>query len=203
MAGGGKGGSTTNKVEIPAWLEDAARANIARGETVASLGPIPYYGVDVAAMTPLQEAAMQGTGQAANAFGVAGGNISPTAGMPATTTMGGVTGYSSGTLYDQALAELKKRAPGQYNAITGMFIDPVTGAAPVKRFAAPVAPVAAAGAAAGGATQYAPEGRGFDPARDVASGNFGSGRGLGDAINDASVAMGGKGFGAGAKGFWG
>lgn len=134
MAGGGKGGSTTSKVEIPAWLEDAARANIARGEYASSLGPMPYYGVDVAAMTPLQEAAIQGTGQAANAFGVAGGNVSPTAGMPATTTMGGVTGYSSGTLYDQALAELKNRAPGQYDAITGMFINPVTGAAPTKTF---------------------------------------------------------------------
>lgn len=196
MAGGGKGGSTTSKVEIPAWLEDAAKANLARGEHAASIGPVAYYGPDVAAMTPSQMAAMQGTGQAASAFGVAGGDINPISGMPTAGNYGGVQAYSSGSLYDQALAELKARAPGQYNAITGMFVDPQTGAAPTYRFTAPAPAPAAAPAAARSAVQYAPEGRGFDPSRDVPTGNF-DGYAIADAIGGA---IGGKNFGFGGMG---
>ena len=129
--GGGKGGSTTSEVKIPAWLEQAARGNIRRAEDVAALGNIPYYGPDVAAMTPMQTAAGQGINTAAGAFGLGTNDLSM--GMPAPQTFdGGVQGYSSGGLYDQALRELQLRAPGQYDAITRMFINPQTGAAPLS-----------------------------------------------------------------------
>lgn len=129
---GGKGGSQTTKVEIPQWLEDAARKNIARGEGVAALGYVPYYGPDVAAFTPMQNAAFNNTNAAASAYGLA----APTGtGMPEPTTFnGGVQGYSSGSLYDQALRELKDRRPGQYDAITNMFINPQTGAQPLSPY---------------------------------------------------------------------
>lgn len=131
MSGGGKGGKTTTEVKIPEWLESAARSNIGRAENVAGLGYTPYYGPDVAAMTPMQTAAGQGINTAAGAFGLGSGELSM--GMPAPQTFaGGVQGYSSGGLYDQSLAELQRRAPGQYNAITGMFINPQTGAAPLS-----------------------------------------------------------------------
>lgn len=129
--GGGKGGSTTQEVKIPAWLEQAARGNIRRAEDVAALGNVPYYGPDVAAMTPMQMSAGQGINTAAGAFGLGTNDLSM--GMPAPQTFaGGVQGYSSGDLYDQALRELQTRAPGQYDAITGMFINPQTGAAPLS-----------------------------------------------------------------------
>ena len=132
---GGKGGSTTTQVEIPQWLEDAARANMARGEHVASIGYTPYYGPDVAALTPMQEAAMANTGQAAGAFGLSGGGMTGTEGMPqAQTFANGVRGYSSAPLYQQSVDALQQNAPGQYEAIRGMFIDPVTGAAPQYSF---------------------------------------------------------------------
>jgi hypothetical protein len=131
---GGKGGKQSTSVSIPKWLEDAAQSNLARGERVAEMGYTPYYGVDVAAMTPFQEAAMQNTSQAASAFGTSGGGLSPTAGMPATTTVGGLTGYSSGAGYDQALQQLQATAPGQYDMIRGMFYNPQTGAAPKYKF---------------------------------------------------------------------
>jgi hypothetical protein len=132
---GGKGGSTTSKVEIPAWLEQAAQENLARGQAVANIGYTPYYGPDVAAMTPMQMASMQGTSSAAGAFGLPGGGMTGMEGMPTPQTFaGGVQGYSSGGLYDQALAELQTRRPGQYNAITGMFVDPITGAQPINTF---------------------------------------------------------------------
>jgi hypothetical protein len=132
MSGGGsKGGSTTQEVKIPAWLEQAAQGNIRRAEDVAALGNVPYYGPDVAAMTPMQTAAGQGINTAAGAFGLGTNDLSM--GMPAPQTfVGGVQGYSSGDLYDQALRELQTRAPGQYDAITQMFINPQTGAAPLS-----------------------------------------------------------------------
>jgi hypothetical protein len=131
MSGGGKGGKSTTEVKIPEWLESAARSNIGRAENVAGLGYTPYYGPDVAAMTPMQTAAGQGINTAAGAFGL--GTTDLSMGMPAPQTFaGGVQGYSSGGLYDQSLAELQRRAPGQYNAMTGMFINPRTGAAPLS-----------------------------------------------------------------------
>ena len=145
MSGGGKGGKSTTEVKIPDWLESAARSNIGRAENVAALGPMPYYGPDVAAMTPMQTAAGQGINTAAGAFGLGTADLSM--GMPAPQTFaGGVQGYSSGGLYDQSLAELQRRAPGQYDAITGMFINPQTGAAPLSfgSGVSPMAPIAAA-----------------------------------------------------------
>lgn len=139
---GGKGGRETSEVKIPEWLEAAARENLARGQAVANIGYTPYYGPDVAAMTPMQLAAIQGTSSAAGAFGLPGGGMTGMEGMPTPQTFaGGVQGYSSGGLYDQALAELQTRRPGQYNAITGMFIDPYTGAAPSLSFAPEIAPL--------------------------------------------------------------
>ena len=145
---GGKGGRETTEVKIPEWLEAAAKENLARGQGVANIGYTPYYGPDVAAMTPLQIASNQGLSSAAGAFGLGGGGLSMgTEGMPTPQTFaGGVQGYSSGGLYDQALAELEARRPGQYNAITGMFVDPITGAAPLSfgPSVQPMAPMAAA-----------------------------------------------------------
>ena len=130
---GGKGGSTTSQVQIPKYIEDAAKTNLARADYVASLGHKPYYGPDVAAQTPLTQAALGNLGSAALSYGL--GTASPTAGMPQAQDFGGVMGYSSGGIYDQAVNELANRAPGQYEAIRNMFIDQQTGAAPVLSFA--------------------------------------------------------------------
>lgn len=116
---GGKGGSQTTKVEIPQWLEDAQQTGVQRADQVSKIGYTPYYGPDVAAFAPQQIAAMHGSNQAAAAFGM------PTAAVnvpPAQDFGNGIQGYSSGGLYDQALAELKRRNPAQYQAITGMFV---------------------------------------------------------------------------------
>ncbi len=129
---GGKGGSTTSTVQIPAWLEDAAKANMAKAGEISKIGYTPYYGPDVAAMTPAQVSAMQGTNQAAAAFGMP--TSDPTAGMPAATNYNGMYGYSSAPMYEQSLATLKAKAPGQYAALQAPFINPVTGAQPKAPF---------------------------------------------------------------------
>ena len=56
---GGKGGSQTSSVEIPEYIEKAAQRNLNKAERISQLGYVPYYGPDVAAFTPMQQAAMQ------------------------------------------------------------------------------------------------------------------------------------------------
>ena len=67
---GGKGGSQTTQVEIPQFIEDAAKQNLARAQATARMGYLPYYGPEVAAFSPLQTQAMQSAGTAGQAFGV-------------------------------------------------------------------------------------------------------------------------------------
>ena len=144
---GGKGGSQTSSVKIPAYIEDAAKANLARADEISKIGYTPYYGPDVAALTPMQEAAMQNTAGAASAFGLAAPTGQDVTGMPAATEYaGGVRGYSSAPMYEQSLAELQARRPAQYDALMAPFLDPVTGAGPSAPFGRPlVAPQAAPG----------------------------------------------------------
>lgn len=118
--------SNTTEVKVPEYLENAARQNIDLGNQVSQIGYVPYYGPDVAAMTPMQMAAGDNIGAAASAFGLAM-PTSTGAGMPTAMDYNGIGAYSSGALYDQALAELQQRAPAQFEALRAMFIDPVTG----------------------------------------------------------------------------
>ena len=119
--GGGKGGSQSTSVEIPAWLQQAAQSGLARGEQAAGIGYAPYLGPDVAAPTPLQEAAMANTSAASSAFGL-GPSPMPGAGMPEIQTFaGGVRGYSAFPLYDQAVNDLKMRDPVQYAKLMAPF----------------------------------------------------------------------------------
>ena len=128
---GGKGGSTSSTVEIPQYIEDAAKRNLARADTISQIGYVPYYGADVAAFAPMQEAAFQNTAGTAGAFGLAGGGMSQQdimGGMPAPTTYaGGVRGYSSAPMFEQSMAELATRRPGQKALIDSLFIDPYSG----------------------------------------------------------------------------
>lgn len=132
---GGKGGSTTSSVQIPAWSEDAAKANLARADQLAQIGYVPYSGPDVAAFTPMQQSAFANTGQAAGAFGLSGGGMTGMEGMPAPQTFaGGVQGYSSAPMYEETIRQLEASRPGQYAALVAPFLNPFTGAAPAAPF---------------------------------------------------------------------
>ena len=127
-----KGGSTTSTVEVPEYIEEAARRNLGKAEGISQIGFTPSYGPDVAAFTPFQQAGFQQTADVAGAFGMA----TPTSqqdimgGMGAPTQYAnGVMGYSSAPLYEQSLAELERRRPAQKSYIDSFFIDPVTGQA--------------------------------------------------------------------------
>ena len=129
------GGKTTSETALPQWLQDAAQTALGRANTTSQIGYTPYMGPDVAAMTPMQEAAMSNVNAGASAFGMAAPTSS---GMPeAQTFAGGVRGYSSAPMYEAAVNELKTRYPGQYNALMAPFIDPVTGAMPQGAYGTP------------------------------------------------------------------
>lgn len=127
---GNKGGSSTTSVEVPEYIEAAAQRNLNRADRVSQMGYVPYYGPDVAAFTPMQQAAFQNTADTAGAFGMA----SPSSqqdimgGMPAPTEFaGGVRGYSSAPMFEQSQAELARRRPAQKEYIDSFFIDPFSG----------------------------------------------------------------------------
>ena len=156
---GGKGGSTSSTVEIPQYIEDAARRNLSRADTISQIGYVPYYGADVAAFTPMQEAAFQNTADVASAFGTAGGGMSQQGimgGMSAPTTYaGGVRGYSSAPMYEESMAELGARRPGQKALIDSLFIDPYSGVAgsnvgPLVDYASTATPGDLGGGSVGG-----------------------------------------------------
>ena len=169
------GSSTTSTANtVPAYLQEAGKAALTRGTDVSRIGNVGYYGPDVAAMTPSQIAAMQGTNTAASAFGLP--TVDPMAGMPAATDYNGMSAYSSGSGYDAAIAELKARFPGQFAAIMAQFIDPVTGAAPASA-AGPtqmgMSVQAPAGRSGGGGGGYSPptqSGAGYTSFRDMFDG---------------------------------
>jgi len=159
---GGKGGRSSTSVEIPAWLESAARQNIARADQIAQIGYVPYYGPDVAAMTPMQMAAGGNINAAAGAFGL-GAPTSMTAGMPMAQNYGGMGAYSSAPLYQQSINQLQANRPGQFAALQAPFIDPITGAPPAAPFSTnlafadqTMAPAMAPAVSSGGGDSAAP-----------------------------------------------
>mgnify|MGYP003627319215 FL=1 len=127
---GGKGGSTSSSVTVPEYIEKAAQRNLNKAERISQTGYTPYYGPDVAAFSPMQQASFQNTANVANAFGMG----APTSqqdimgGMPPPTQYaGGVSGYSSAPLYEQSLEQLGLNRPAQKAHIDSFFINPYTG----------------------------------------------------------------------------
>ena len=111
---GGKGGERTATQSIPDWIKGPAIENLAKAKAVGEIGYMPYHGPDVAALAPQQEQAMRNNFSAQQAFGMVPRGAEFSTGMPkATEYAGGVRGYSSGDLFDQAVAELALRRPDQ------------------------------------------------------------------------------------------
>ena len=170
--GGILGGKSTSQVQLPGFIEDAAQRAIQRGEQAAQIGFVPFSGPEVAAFTPMQEAAFAGTNQAASAFGL------PTVSGPQFpepgTFAGGVRGFSSRGLLDDAIFQLGQERPGQLEAIQSFFIDPVTGDLPLGTpVQSPVAPVPTTQGGGGGGTRVIPvqgDRQGFTSIRDMFDG---------------------------------
>lgn len=109
MGAGGKGGSSTSRVEIPEWLEDPSRRAIARGEAIGNMDYIPHMGPDVAAFSPTQMAAFDNTNAAAGAFGM---GQSAGTGLPQAQDFGGgVMGHSSYPVFEQTRSAFEAAYP--------------------------------------------------------------------------------------------
>lgn len=114
-------GSQSTKQEIPQWLEAQSRGNVEMANEAAKIGYVPYYGPDVAAFTPTQEAAFRNTNTAADAFGL---GYASDLGIPqATQFEGGITGYSSAPMYQQAVDQFSQNNPAQYQKLNSFFVD--------------------------------------------------------------------------------
>jgi hypothetical protein len=128
LEGGGKGGGSSQTVveaqEIPKWVEEPATRNLARAEAAQKIGYQPYYGPDIAAFNPTQQAAFGSTIGGAEAFGlIPRGSLQPLQGLPQPTTYaGGMQAYSAAPLYEQALAEYQARQPTQAAAYRNLFV---------------------------------------------------------------------------------
>ena len=121
--GGGKGGSQTQQTEIPKWIEEPSIRNLARAEDAQKIGYMPWRGPDIAAFNPTQQMAMQQNMDAASAFGLAPQGSNAMAGVPqAQTFAGGMQGYSSMPLYEQALAETKAKQGADVNQYNKLFV---------------------------------------------------------------------------------
>lgn len=109
--GGGKGGSNTSAQSIPDWVQGPAQDNLAKAKLAGEIGYMPYYGPEVAGLSPMQQQGMQRTQDALSAYGLAPQGSQYQSSLPEQTTMGGVSGYGSGNLFDAAVAELGRRNP--------------------------------------------------------------------------------------------
>ena len=107
-----KGGSQTQSQQMPKFLEDAAKYNLGMAREAGKVGYMPYYGPDVAALSPQQVQSMRNTFDAQQSYGMVAPDAQFSTGMPEPQQFaGGVSGYSSGNLFDRAVAELAARDP--------------------------------------------------------------------------------------------
>lgn len=147
---GGKGGrsqTASNQTgtseainKVPPFSEALGINNLLKADAISGMGPIRNYGPTVAAFNPTQTASFQNTANTANAFGM-GAPTDIMASMPEATDFGGgVMGYSAAPVVDNMMAELEAKAPGQFDAMTGMYMDPVTGEQPTSGPFAPISP---------------------------------------------------------------
>ena len=191
MSGGGKGGSqsSTTTVQIPDWLEEPAKRNIAKAEEMAKTGYVPYMGPDVAALTPMQTAAMQGTGMAADAYGLPnalGNQVTP----EPQTFANGMQGYSAFPLYQESVAQLQAQRPGQYDALMAPFIDPMTGAGPTGVFGGPP-PEPEPVFGNQNRQRYKPSGNPYGASNDQGNDVGGYGGGIGGGAHAGGMGIGG------------
>jgi len=119
-----KGGRESKDKTMPKFFERALQQSIGMGQDIAAMPYAEYRGPDVAAFSPMQEAAFQNQQDAMNAFGMQGGQGSY---MPTPVSAGGAIGYSSAPVYDQARSNLAASSPATANYISSFGIDPVTG----------------------------------------------------------------------------
>lgn len=98
--GTSKGGSTTTKVEVNPAIEKAAKQNLQLANVIAAMPFQTNRAIQIAAFSPMQNAAFAGTDAAASAFGLQGSGGQT--GLPEPQALGGFSGYSPAPFFDAA-----------------------------------------------------------------------------------------------------
>lgn len=162
---GGKGGKEKSKASIPKWAQEFAQENIDRTSALGSMGYLPWTGPDVAAMSGMETQAAKNTMDAAKAFGMGGSGMDSY--LPeAQEFAGGVKGYSSFPMFQEAVNNLYDIAPESmrtYDSLItpntpegfqGQYMDPNN----PEMVAAQQAQAQGMGGGGGGYLQYDPYG---------------------------------------------
>lgn len=124
----GSRSTTVQENKIPAYLEEAGKLAVEEAKKIREMGYLPYFGPEVAAINPYEQAMAQNVGSMASAFGLAAPAAMDMSGVD-TATSGGVTGYTTAPAYFAALERLKETRPDQYEFFAGLGrFDPITGA---------------------------------------------------------------------------
>lgn len=146
----GSRSTTVQENKIPAYLEEAGKLAVEEAKKIREMGYLPYFGPEIAAINPYEQAMAQNVGGMASAFGLAAPAAMDMSGVD-TATSGGVTGYTTAPAYFAALERLKETRPDQYEffANLGRF-DPITGAANPNYNPKPTNPLLAAAGLGGG-----------------------------------------------------
>lgn len=144
--GGGKGGQQqqTSTTALPPEILAVAKQNMGMADEASKIGFVPYQGNTVAALTPMQQAAMQNTQGALGNFNMKTGaeqakasGVDPYTGLAMSPTLqGGVLGYSPMAQYQAAKDKI---APVQRGLIDSFTVNPDTGAAPASPLVTPTA----------------------------------------------------------------
>jgi hypothetical protein len=122
------GSKTTQKTEIPAYIEEAGKLALERAKQIQAMGYVPYMGPEVVAINPYEQAVAQNVGGMASAFGLSAPAAMDMGGMP-TVTQGGITGYTSYPGYMSSLERLREVRPEMYDYFSNLTrFDPITGA---------------------------------------------------------------------------
>ena len=133
------GSSSTQRTQIPDYMSDAGRTATQRANQIYEAGRMPFTGIDVVAINPAEQAAIDQAAMAASAFGMPSAAANPFEGMEMLES-GGLRGYSSYPIYIADMQRLKEQRPDQYAALARQSgFDPITGEA-----IAPPTPVATA-----------------------------------------------------------
>ena len=161
----GSKSTTVQENKIPAYLEEAGQMAVEEAQKIKEMGYLPYFGPEVAAINPYEQAMAQNVGGMASAYGLAAPAAMDMSGVN-TATSGGVTGYTTAPAYFAALERLRETRPDQYEffANLGRF-DPITGAASPNYNPKPTNPLLAAAGLGGGGIF----GGGDDGGNDAAS----------------------------------
>ena len=120
---GGKGGSQSSQVEIPGYMEDALRQQLARAQAVQNMPYAPVMGPTMAGFTSGQKAGMESQAALAQRMGIIPESYDVTAGyMPGAEDVGGgLSAYASYPGAQQRIEAAYRENPQLQRAMEAMY----------------------------------------------------------------------------------